>query len=138
MFVFWYNKIFINKILKKSSRKDFKNAAWHFINQSQEQIMFSMNKAKKSLNYTSVKYMKIMIISILISGCNSPFLCWNQRDDEWSFCFFHRVNCAVFILIRSFKDFVNVSRCSIQIRIKQIHCAYALSKHQESQMCNIG
>lgn len=47
LFVFSYNKIFINKMLEKNlsrAKKDFKNAARHFINQ--ERIKwFSTNKA---------------------------------------------------------------------------------------------
>lgn len=48
----------------------------------------------------------------------------------------HRVNCAVFILIWSFKDFRCHTLFDMEFKIRQNNCEYALSRHHESQMCN--
>lgn len=67
--------------------------------------------------------MKLWLSRRWYLAATQPFHYCSQQYKKLFFV--HRVNCAVFILIWSFKDLVDVSRCSKQIQIKQNYCAYA-------------
>lgn len=75
--------------------------------------------------------MKLWLSRLRYLAATQPFHYCNYNN-KWNI--FHRVNCAVFILIWSFKDFSMLH--AVRYESWRNNCEYALSEHRESQKCN--